>query len=795
MTITSTTNRVDYEGSDSTGPFSFPFKVFAATDLLVTRLDLDELETTLSYPTDFSVDGVGDGAGGELTLADELLTGETLTIRRVRPLKQETDIRNQGPYFPELHEDSFDHLVMIAQQLTHDVSRTLRLSETTDADVDTTLPVPAAGKAIVWNGDASGFDNADLSEDLLTAFAASENITLDRFVDGVGFTAGVSTTLTLSADPGSEDNVRVVRRTSGAMVEMLHDTFSVSGTTLTFSAAIPASTTYIEVSSLRTYLVNRALSQNVPFTAAGTGAIPREARAKLREFLTPEDFGAVGDGTTDDYAAIQAALDAVPERGKIHFTDGKTYITSDELILSTDYVTLEGRAVIKAKATEQFEYVLKMTALTGVTVRDLEIDANRANRSAGQSIRFNGIGFITCIECSFENVTIRNCYGFGGLTAVALVMGGQCIKCRAQGCRMIDNGATSHDADGIFSSGEQNVIANCIADNCTDTGFVVESSNYCVITGCTALECGAIAGITSASDDDKRGNIINGLVGSNNRVNSTGHIAIGVPSTNTGNLYDTVVANVSVYKDGAVANSGPIINVREEGFGRAIGVKIANCRLNGSTTQGILVSGDQVEITNCSIGGTTDACIAFKETSTKGFVSSCYLSGGSYGVTADGTSDAIVQSNVCRDQDYGFFAGDTATLIVLNNLVINAGTDEYGKDVGATLDGPITGIDGFEISGPDNTTQQLMRVIGQTKNPGIFVKVIESSGHVHIIGSGSSVSGQKLRLGAAGSEGLFDIDADGIEMDGTKFKASNLPTSAGASGTLWVDAGVVKRAP
>ena len=83
--------------------------------------------------------------------------------------------------------------------------------------------------------------------------------TVDVFTAGVGFTAGSSTTVSLTADPGTENAVII----SFDGIVQHHDTFSQSGTTITFDAAIPTGVAKVEA----VYVASVLSYQRVPDSA------------------------------------------------------------------------------------------------------------------------------------------------------------------------------------------------------------------------------------------------------------------------------------------------------------------------------------------------------------------------------------------------------------------------------------------------------------------------------------------------------------------------------------------------
>jgi hypothetical protein len=113
------------------------------------------------------------------------------------------------------------------------------------------------------------------------------------------------------------------------------------GTTVTFTAGlhVGAEVKFTTAIQTTTGAVDASIvSYDPPFA----NSVPTNVEAKLSEYVSVKDFGAVGDGVADDTAAIQAAVDALTEGGQLFFPPGKYKLTDEITLPSVGALTLQG---------------------------------------------------------------------------------------------------------------------------------------------------------------------------------------------------------------------------------------------------------------------------------------------------------------------------------------------------------------------------------------------------------------------------------------------------------------------
>lgn len=451
MTINSTTRKAGpFVGNGTVSAFPFGFKVFQASDLFVVRLNVSAaVEQTLVLNSDYSVTLNPDqnsNPGGVVTLSSALASGYTLTLTSDVPDTQPTDLTNQGGFYPEVINDALDRATIQIQQLQEETDRTITAPISTPAGTDLTFPLPDANKFIGWNSTATGLQNLDGST--LASIVAFATAYADTFNGD-----GVTSTFALSYPPATVRNLDV---SINGVTQVPVIDYDINGQALNFTTppplgsvvlakywqALPNSsgaaqdftltpngyTTAVDVQEGFDDLGSSAGTSKIGFLQAGTGAQARSAQDKLREIVSVKDFGAIGDGVTDDTAAIQAAVDATPTGTTIYFPAG-TYAVSDEIRINKplvvrgagpgSFIADTGGAYLKQTDNTKNGFTLVPTAggyafgqwgILDVHFFDLAVvgpaTGNRAQYGIGVDTSVNG-GDYHVRECTFNNLNIR----------------------------------------------------------------------------------------------------------------------------------------------------------------------------------------------------------------------------------------------------------------------------------------------------------------------------------------------------------------------------------------------------
>lgn len=229
---------------------------------------------------------------------------------------------------------------------------------------------------------------------------------------------GVQTAFTLNVEPRTEALIDIF--ING--VYQQKDSFTVAGSLLTFSEAPPAGTNNIEVVISVTLANVETDASLVSYYPTESTVTPTTVEAKLRERVSVKDFGAVGDGVTDDTAAIQAAFSA---SSSVHFPEGIYNIAFDVSASGLSCVTLQDKRGI---------YITGR----GATIKDVSVYAGSFLTNIFKFVRCNDI----YVDVNFDatplaNPTAPSPDGIGYQGSAALYFEEGCTNITV--CSRIDN--------------------------------------------------------------------------------------------------------------------------------------------------------------------------------------------------------------------------------------------------------------------------------------------------------------------------------------------------------------------
>lgn len=166
------------------------------------------------------------------------------------------------------------------------------------------------------------------------------------------------------------------------------------------------------------------------YKAPAAGSVTRSLTDRFDDFLTAADYGAQGDGATDDTAAIQAAIDASVSQKKTIWMVGEVgsnFIITSPLNINSAYISLQGdnRYTTLLTARGTFDEIMLFGSnaagcrlehigfvQTGTNTRCFTInygaqvivfnDCNFTGNLNGYLCYSQGSGFIEFYECGWE---------------------------------------------------------------------------------------------------------------------------------------------------------------------------------------------------------------------------------------------------------------------------------------------------------------------------------------------------------------------------------------------------------
>jgi len=164
MTVSSAVNKVSFNGNGSQTVFAYSFKIFDQDDLTVILRNASGGETVQAISTKYTVSGVGNANGGNVTMVTAPASGESLTIIREQPLTQGLDLVANDPFPAASFEDQLDKLTFMVQQHQEELDRSIKGSKTTTITNPTFTEDATARANKLFAFDANG--NIDITQEI-----------------------------------------------------------------------------------------------------------------------------------------------------------------------------------------------------------------------------------------------------------------------------------------------------------------------------------------------------------------------------------------------------------------------------------------------------------------------------------------------------------------------------------------------------------------------------------------------------------------------------------------------------
>ena len=292
-----------YTGNGSTTVFAYNFKIVDQAHIKVEEVVIATgVRTTLDIGTHYSVSGVGEDAGGNVTMVTAPASTKKLVLSLSIPVRQNTNFENQGEYFAEDHEDALDLLTLMVQQAREELDRTPKVTiesgETGDdliASIEADVAAAAASASAAATSATNAATSATNAATSATAAAASATTASTQATNAA--TSATNAANSATAAQTAETNAETAETNAAASASAA----STSATNAATSASA-ASTSATNAATSATNAANSATTASTAATNAGNSATAAATSA------TNAATSATNAATSETNAATSATL-------------------------------------------------------------------------------------------------------------------------------------------------------------------------------------------------------------------------------------------------------------------------------------------------------------------------------------------------------------------------------------------------------------------------------------------------------------------------------------------------------
>ena len=419
MTVSTTIIKSSHNGNGSTTTFAYAFKILQDSDLVVIiRNNSTGTETTKTLTTHYTVSGAGDASGGSITFTSGNIpaNGETVVIRRNVPQTQVIDYIANDPFPAESHEEGLDRATMIAQQVSEEADRSIKLSRT-NTMTSTEFTVGAtdrANKILAFDGSGEISVTQELGSfkgnwSSGTAYVARDLVkdtsTNNIFIVNTAHTATGSTPLTTNANSAKYDLI----------VDASSATTSASAAS---TSATNAANSATAAATSETNAANSATSASSSATTATTKA--SEASTSATNAENAKNAAEAALDTFDDKFLGSKASDPTVDNDGNPLTDGALYFNTTDNVMkvydlgNTQWKQLTPTTSQQANIDTVAGISSNVTTVAGISSSVTSVASNSTNiNTVGTNItNVNNVGSnIANVNTTAANITGVNSFG------------------------------------------------------------------------------------------------------------------------------------------------------------------------------------------------------------------------------------------------------------------------------------------------------------------------------------------------------------------------------------------------